>query len=169
VVREEALPLCRSRHLPRADCPELWRIYAEEAAREGYQAGSENFGYLQPVFVSDDQKRAEELGKRYLFGGHFAHFARPEWMFPPGYNSKEPTARLARQFANANMPGRSMVADWQEGEDAGEVRKKIYDRFPIAQQDLQLDRAAPSAAPPWCGEGGARLRGVISGDRRETR
>src|SRR6201984_584513 len=43
---------------------ELWRIYAEEAAREGYQAGSENFGYLQPVFVSDDQKRAEGSGKR---------------------------------------------------------------------------------------------------------
>jgi alkanesulfonate monooxygenase SsuD/methylene tetrahydromethanopterin reductase-like flavin-dependent oxidoreductase (luciferase family) len=127
---------------------ELWRIYAQEAAREGYQAGSENFGYMQPVFVSDDQTRAEELGRRYLFGGHFAHFARPEWMFPPGYNSKEATARMARQFANPNLPGHSMVAEWQEGEDVVEVRKKIYDRFDIAQQDLQMIAGTPDYVVP---------------------
>ena len=127
---------------------ELWRIYADEAAREGYQAGSENFGYMQPVFVADDQKRAEELGKRYLFGGHFAHFARAEWMFPPGYNSKEATARLARQFANPNLPGHSMVAEWQEDEDRVEVRKKIYDRFPTAQEDLQMIAGTPDYVIP---------------------
>ena len=127
---------------------ELWRIYAEEAAREGYQAGSENFGYLQPLFVSDDQKRAEELGKRFLFGGHFAHFARPEWMFPPGYNSKEATARLARQFANPNLPGHTMYAEWREDEDVAEVRRKIYDRFAVAQQDLQMIAGTPDYVIP---------------------
>ena len=35
----------------------------------------------------------EEMGKRFLFGGTFAHFARPEWMFPSGYNSKAATRR----------------------------------------------------------------------------
>ncbi len=34
---------------------ELWNMYTDQAAREGYQAGSENFGYLQPVFVADNQ------------------------------------------------------------------------------------------------------------------
>jgi len=127
---------------------ELWRIYAEEAAKEGYQAGPENFGYLQPVFVSDDQKRAEELGKRYLFGGHFAHFARAEWMFPPGYNNKEATARLARQFSNPNLPGHSMVAEWTEDEDQVAVRKRIYDRFDVSQQDLQMIAGTPDYVIP---------------------
>jgi alkanesulfonate monooxygenase SsuD/methylene tetrahydromethanopterin reductase-like flavin-dependent oxidoreductase (luciferase family) len=127
---------------------ELWRMYAEEAAKEGYQAGPENFGYLQPVFVSDDQKRAEELGKRYLFGGHFAHFARAEWMFPPGYNSKDATARLARQFANPNLPGHTMVAEWSEDEDPVAVRQRIYDRFDVSQQDLQMIAGTPDYVIP---------------------
>ena len=37
---------------------ELWHFYGEAAAREGYQAGPENFGYLQPVMVADNQQRA---------------------------------------------------------------------------------------------------------------
>ncbi len=127
---------------------ELWNIYAEEAAKEGYQAGSENFGYLQPIFVGDTQEHAEEMGKRFLYGGHFAHFARPEWMFPPGYNSKEATARLARQFANPNLPGRSMAGDWTEHEDINEVRSKIYGRFPDAQEDLQMIAGTPDYVIP---------------------
>ena len=127
---------------------ELWKYYADQAAREGYQAGPENFGYLQPVFVSSNQKRAEELGKRFLFGGHFAHFARPEWMFPPGYNSKEATKRLARQFANPNLPGRSMVAEWQPDEDTMEVRQRIYDRYETARLDLQMIAGTPDHVIP---------------------
>jgi alkanesulfonate monooxygenase SsuD/methylene tetrahydromethanopterin reductase-like flavin-dependent oxidoreductase (luciferase family) len=127
---------------------ELWKYYADEAAREGYQAGSENFGYLQPVFVSDDQRRAEEMGKRFLFGGHFAHFARPEWMFPPGYNSREATQRLARQFANPNLPGRSMVAEWTEDEDTMEVRARIYERYETARKDLQMIAGTPDHVIP---------------------
>lgn len=127
---------------------ELWNIYAEEAAKEGYQAGPENFGYLQPIFVGEDQKRAEEMGKRFLFGGHFAHFARPEWMFPPGYNSKEATQRLARQFANPNLPGRSMVADWVGTEPISEIKRRIYDRFPQAQEDLQMIAGTPEYVIP---------------------
>ena len=81
---------------------ELWDFYNQAAAREGYQAGPENFGYLQPVMVADTQERAEEMGKRILYGGAFAHFARPEWMFPPGYNSKAATRRLARTNFGVN-------------------------------------------------------------------
>ncbi|MEA2626603.1 MAG: hypothetical protein QOD06_2648 [Candidatus Binatota bacterium] len=127
---------------------ELWNIYAETAAREGYQAGPENFGYMQPVFIGDNQKRAEEMGKRFLYGGHFAHFARAEWMFPPGYNTKEATRRLARQFANPNLPGHSMIAEWQEDENADEVRNRIYERFDVAQQDLQMIAGTPDYAIP---------------------
>jgi acetyl esterase len=43
------------------------------------------------------------MGKRILYGGAFAHFARPEWMFPPGYNSKAATKRLAQSVGNIEM------------------------------------------------------------------
>ena len=127
---------------------ELWRIYSDTAAKEGYQAGPENFGYMQPIFVSDNQERAEELGKRFLFGGHFAHFARPEWMFPPGYNSKEATQRLARQFANPNLPGHSMVSTWTDVTDVEEIRRQVYGRFDTAQQDLQMIAGTPDYIIP---------------------
>ncbi len=127
---------------------ELWNIYAEQAAKGGWQAGSENFGYLQPIFVGETQEKAEEMGKRFLFGGHFAHFARPEWMFPPGYNSKEATARLARQFANPNLPGRTMGADWADEKDVEKIRKRIYDRFDAAQEDGQMIAGTPEYVIP---------------------
>jgi hypothetical protein len=69
-------------------------------------------------------------------------------MFPPGYNSKEATARLARQFANPNLPGHTMYAEWQENEDVAEVRSKIYGRFDIAQQDLQMIAGTPDYVIP---------------------
>src|SRR5215471_7645416 len=36
-----------------AETAELWRAYGEAAAAAGYQAGPENFGYLQHVIVTD--------------------------------------------------------------------------------------------------------------------
>src|SRR5919199_5426842 len=63
---------------------ELWNLYADAAAREGYQAGPENFGYLQRIFLAETEAKAQELGKAYLYGGGIDAFARPEWMFPPG-------------------------------------------------------------------------------------
>jgi alkanesulfonate monooxygenase SsuD/methylene tetrahydromethanopterin reductase-like flavin-dependent oxidoreductase (luciferase family) len=121
---------------------ELWDIYAQAAAREGYQAGSENFGYLQPVFVSSSQSHAEEMGKRFLFGGAFAHFARPEWMFPPGYNSKAATARLARQFAN--LPGKSIMPDGDaDVVDVAATKKAIYDGYRDTADALQMIAGTP--------------------------
>jgi len=126
---------------------ELWNIYAQTAAREGYQAGPENFGYMQPVFVAESQQKAEELGKRFLFGGGFAHFARPEWMFPPGYNSKEATRRLARQLANPNLPGKSTLGEGDEVDPVA-ARKVIYDAYPKALEGLQMIAGTPAAVIP---------------------
>src|SRR6202047_3206546 len=58
---------------------ELWNIYANAAAQEGYQAGPENFGYLQKIFLAETDEKAQELGKADLYGGGITHFARPEW------------------------------------------------------------------------------------------
>ena len=76
---------------------ELWNLYGNAAMQEGYTAGSENFGYLQQIFVADTEEEAQEQGKAALFGGGAANFSRPEWTLPPGYNSKEATRRLSRQ------------------------------------------------------------------------
>ncbi|MGA2410703.1 MAG: LLM class flavin-dependent oxidoreductase [Candidatus Binataceae bacterium] len=79
---------------------ELWNIYGDTAANSGYLAGSENFGYLQHVFVTDNEARADELGRCHLFGGGQVNFSRPEHTLPPGYNSKDATRRLARAMAS---------------------------------------------------------------------
>ncbi len=124
---------------------ELWDIYTDAAGREGYQAGPENFGYLQPVFVADTPERAEELGKRFLFAGSFAHFARPEWMFPPGYNSKEATRRMARLQANPNLPGKAIHKGGgnETDEELEPIKRAIYEGYPQARKDLQMIAGTP--------------------------
>jgi alkanesulfonate monooxygenase SsuD/methylene tetrahydromethanopterin reductase-like flavin-dependent oxidoreductase (luciferase family) len=135
---------------------EMWDMYTQAAAREGYQAGPENFGYLQPIFVSDNQQRAEELGKRFLYGGAFAHFARPEWMFPPGYNSKEATRRLARLPLAANLPGKPLHEGGgnETDEELKEIRDGVYARYEESKRELQMIAGTPDYVIP-------RLRKVL--------
>ncbi|HLX38406.1 MAG TPA: LLM class flavin-dependent oxidoreductase [Candidatus Binataceae bacterium] len=129
---------------------ELWNLYTDQAAREGYQAGPENFGYLQPIFVGDNQARAEELGKRFLYGGAFAHFARPEWMFPPGYNSKEATRRLARLAAGANLPGKPItdVIGQESDEEIEALRQGVYATYAKTRDQLQMIAGTPDYVIP---------------------
>jgi alkanesulfonate monooxygenase SsuD/methylene tetrahydromethanopterin reductase-like flavin-dependent oxidoreductase (luciferase family) len=128
---------------------DLWEIYGKTAAAEGYQAGPENFGYLQPVMVGDNQARAEELGKRLLFGGAFAHFARPEWMFPPGYNSREATRRLAT-LDGPNTSGKPIFSATGEESEAQieEIKRGIYAGYPQVQKDLQMIAGTPDNVIP---------------------
>lgn len=74
---------------------ELWDMYADRSAELGYQAGSENFGYLVPTFVADTEEKAQELGQGFIWGGGQNSFAKPEHILPPGYNSRAATKRLA--------------------------------------------------------------------------
>jgi alkanesulfonate monooxygenase SsuD/methylene tetrahydromethanopterin reductase-like flavin-dependent oxidoreductase (luciferase family) len=130
---------------------EMWRMYTDRAAEMGYQAGPENFGYLQPVVVADTQERAEELGKRILFGGAFAHFARPEWMFPPGYNSKAATKRLAESNFGANAAAKSLYGEGGNGESLEQieaVKKSIYDGYPDVLKDYVMIAGTPDNVIP---------------------
>jgi alkanesulfonate monooxygenase SsuD/methylene tetrahydromethanopterin reductase-like flavin-dependent oxidoreductase (luciferase family) len=123
---------------------ELFNMYAKLAGEQGYQAGPENFGYLQPVFCADTEEKAEELGKCFMFGGGFSHFARPEWMFPPGYNSKAATRRLASMFANPNLPA-SHAEDKDPENDAEvqELKRKLYATYPDWQKQGQIITGTP--------------------------
>jgi alkanesulfonate monooxygenase SsuD/methylene tetrahydromethanopterin reductase-like flavin-dependent oxidoreductase (luciferase family) len=123
---------------------ELWNMYGKIAASQGYQAGPENFGYLQPVFCADTDEKAEEFGKGFMFGGGFAHFAKPEWMFPPGYNSKAATKRLASQAANPNLPGHGGLDHDPETEaELAALKKSTYDSYGAWQKQRQIITGSP--------------------------
>jgi alkanesulfonate monooxygenase SsuD/methylene tetrahydromethanopterin reductase-like flavin-dependent oxidoreductase (luciferase family) len=144
---------------------ELWNLYGDTAAQEGYLAGTENFGYLQQIFVAETEEKAQELGKAALFGGGAQNFSRPEWTLPPGYNSKEATRRLARQASNYGFLGvssetlneaasdRGSKSDTRERLRRGEVtveeaKKKIYANYQKAQDGLQIIIGTPKSVIP---------------------
>jgi alkanesulfonate monooxygenase SsuD/methylene tetrahydromethanopterin reductase-like flavin-dependent oxidoreductase (luciferase family) len=126
---------------------EMWRLYTDRAAEMGYQAGPENFGYLQPIFVHETDEKADEMGRHFLFGGGFSHFARPEWMFPPGYNSKAAIRRLSNLYANPNTPGLSFVSQ-DHTEDLNALRETIHDAYDGSKQSLQMIAGTPKTVMP---------------------
>ncbi|HUN57321.1 MAG TPA: LLM class flavin-dependent oxidoreductase [Candidatus Binataceae bacterium] len=127
---------------------ELWNMYGKTAAEMGYQAGPENFGYLQPVFCAETDAKAEEMGKAFLYGGGFSHFARPEWMFPPGYNSKEATRRLASQAANPNLPHAALDRDPANDAEIQELKARLYATYPDWQKQGQIITGTPKTIVP---------------------
>ncbi len=147
----------------------MWNIYADRAAELGFQAGPENFGYMQNVYVADTEEKAQEVAKLNLFGGGGAAFARPEWTLPPGYNSKEATRRLARQqaasrgertaflglSANPDQHNEKAAADVSartrlaRGEiDIEEAKRNIYAGYQKAQDSLSLITGTPKTVLP---------------------
>jgi alkanesulfonate monooxygenase SsuD/methylene tetrahydromethanopterin reductase-like flavin-dependent oxidoreductase (luciferase family) len=149
---------------------ELWNLYGDTAAQEGYTAGSENFGYLQQIFVAETEEKAQELGKGALFGGGAQNFSRPEHTLPPGYNSKEATKRLARQQTDYGFLGitseklaesdRAATEDLHKEKGTtrerlkrGEVsieeaKAKIYGNYQKAQDGLQIIIGTPKSVLP---------------------
>jgi alkanesulfonate monooxygenase SsuD/methylene tetrahydromethanopterin reductase-like flavin-dependent oxidoreductase (luciferase family) len=154
---------------------ELWNIYRDAAAKEGYQVGPENFGYLQKIFVAETEEKARDLAKYDMFGGAgigYSLFGQPQWMFPPGYNSKEATRRIARQFSdpanqdqafggafapptqNDNIAASQVevrTGAWQPGEsrvDTAALRKQIFDAFPKVEQSMQVICGTPKSVIP---------------------
>jgi alkanesulfonate monooxygenase SsuD/methylene tetrahydromethanopterin reductase-like flavin-dependent oxidoreductase (luciferase family) len=133
---------------------DLWDIYAEEAQKHGYQAGSENFGYLIPTFVAETEARAQELGKGFVFGGGQNAFSRPEHTLPPGYNSKAAIQRLAKQpggsWLGVNraklMQARS--GGNPDGVDYDVVRQKLHAGYERVQQNLQVIVGTPKTVIP---------------------
>jgi alkanesulfonate monooxygenase SsuD/methylene tetrahydromethanopterin reductase-like flavin-dependent oxidoreductase (luciferase family) len=103
------------------------------------------------VFCADTEEKAQELGKNFLFGGGFSHFARPEWMFPPGYNSKAATRRLAQQAANPNLPGNvngMLDHDPVDDADLQALKKKLYDTYPQWLKESQMITGTPKTIVP---------------------
>lgn len=120
---------------------DLWEFYADAAQKNGYQAGSENFGYVIPTFIAETEERAQELGKGFLFGGGQNAFARPEHTLPPGYNSKDAIRRLARQPHGSwlGVSGNKLRGHIEEQRiDPEEVHRRLEPGYQRAQQNLQF-------------------------------
>jgi hypothetical protein len=109
-----------------------------------------------------------------MFGGAgigYSLFGKPQWMFPPGYNSKDATRRVARQFsdptagggspfANATTGGgnNTSVADsqidyrtgvWADQQvDVEATRKQIFDTFPQVERAMQVICGTPKSVIP---------------------
>jgi alkanesulfonate monooxygenase SsuD/methylene tetrahydromethanopterin reductase-like flavin-dependent oxidoreductase (luciferase family) len=150
---------------------ELWNIYGDAAAQEGYQAGSENFGYLQHVVVAETEAKAEQLGKAHLYGGGQGAFSRPEHTLPPGYNSKEATKRLARTMTagsggflgvSAEQLGHSQASEPGKRDKSQSTRERlkrgeasieeaiaaVYKSYPKAVDSLQIIAGTPKTVIP---------------------
>jgi alkanesulfonate monooxygenase SsuD/methylene tetrahydromethanopterin reductase-like flavin-dependent oxidoreductase (luciferase family) len=130
---------------------DLWDYYADEAAKHGYEAGSENFGYVLPTFVAETEDRAQELGKNFLFGGGQNSFARVEHTLPPGYNSKEAIRKLARQPQGSwlGISGDKMRGQTEDVEiDPAAIRAKLIPGYQKAQKAIQLVIGTPKSVIP---------------------
>lgn len=69
--------------------PEIWKLYTDTAAEEGYVPTRENFGYLQRICVADSDEKAYEEGKNlyWQLGRTFGRSPN-HWQAPPGYVSR---------------------------------------------------------------------------------
>ena len=128
---------------------EMVKLYRDTAAEEGYEFGPENFGYLQRVVVAETEEKAQELGRAFMFGGGINAFARPEWMFPPGYNSKAATRRLAQVYTDPDSGEELMALKPAETAEQLEAnRQHIYSRYLPEQENLQLIVGTPDTIIP---------------------
>jgi alkanesulfonate monooxygenase SsuD/methylene tetrahydromethanopterin reductase-like flavin-dependent oxidoreductase (luciferase family) len=79
---------------------------------------------LQRVVCADTEAEAHELGKNYVYGGGQPAFARPDWMFPAGYNSKAATKRLA--YALTDPETNEAVVSGKAGGDVNVAEMRKY-------------------------------------------
>ena len=127
---------------------DLWDMYADKSAELGYQAGSENFGYLLPIFCADTDEKAQELGKGFIFGGGQNAFSRPEHTLPPGYNSKSAIRMLGQQPGGSwlGVSKEKLMAGADDSWDASaydSLRAKLVAGYEKVQDNMQIVIGSP--------------------------
>src|SRR6202007_749382 len=132
---------------------DLWDFYADEAAKHGYQAGPENFGYMIATAVADTEKKAQAIAEGFVYGGGQNAFSGPQFTSPPGYNSKAAIRIMAQQQASAwlGLTGEK-VKEQMQGEageiDYDEIRRKLHAALLRAQKNLQGVVGTPKTVFP---------------------
>lgn len=130
---------------------DLWDYYADEAAKQGYQAGPENFGYLIPTVVAESEEKASAIADNFVFGGGQNAFSAPQFTVPPGYNSKGAIRMLAKQNTSAwlGVSGeklmRQMAEDEAESTDYNDVRRKLRAGLDKVKRNYQVIAGTPKS------------------------
>jgi alkanesulfonate monooxygenase SsuD/methylene tetrahydromethanopterin reductase-like flavin-dependent oxidoreductase (luciferase family) len=139
---------------PLAPTCDLWDFYADEAAKHGYQAGPENFGYMVATAVGETEEKAQAVAQGFVYGGGQNAFSAPEFTMPPGYNSKAAIRILAKQQTSAwlGISGEK-VREQMHGSDGGaidysEVRRKLQAALLRGQQNMQVLAGTPATIIP---------------------
>jgi len=133
---------------------DLWDYYANEAAKLGYQAGPENFGYLVPTVLAETEEKAQEIANNFVFGGGQNAFAAPEFTMPPGYNSKSAIRMLAKQTTGSwlGVSGdklkQSASGDEEGAIDYDDVRRKLRAGLQKVQNNYQVIVGTPKTVLP---------------------
>jgi alkanesulfonate monooxygenase SsuD/methylene tetrahydromethanopterin reductase-like flavin-dependent oxidoreductase (luciferase family) len=139
---------------------DLWDFYADEAARHGYQAGPENFGYMIATALAETEEKAQELAQGFVYGGGQNAFSAPQFTSPPGYNSKAAIRIMAKQQASAwlGLTGEK-VKEQMQGETGDinydEIRRKLQAALMRAEKNLQVIVGTPSSVVP-------RLKNILT-------
>ena len=101
-----------------------YEYYAEVAAEEGYEAGTQHRGYLWKVHVDETEELAEEAGRKFVSGpsnpfleGNQGN-VRPFLQNLPGLTSRTNLLPTVRSFAAAAARGRQRAHQEATGEKA---------------------------------------------------
>jgi alkanesulfonate monooxygenase SsuD/methylene tetrahydromethanopterin reductase-like flavin-dependent oxidoreductase (luciferase family) len=139
---------------PLAPTCDLWDFYADEAAKHGYQAGPENFGYMVATAVGETEEQAQKVAEGFVYGGGQNAFSAPEFTMPPGYNSKAAIRILAKQQTSAwlGISGEK-VREQMHGSDGvsidyPEIRRKLHAALMRGQQNMQVLAGTPQTLIP---------------------
>jgi alkanesulfonate monooxygenase SsuD/methylene tetrahydromethanopterin reductase-like flavin-dependent oxidoreductase (luciferase family) len=133
---------------------DLWDYYADEAAKHGYQAGPENFGYLIPTVVAESDEKARKIAENFVYGGGQNAFSAPEYTMPPGYNSKGAIRALAKQPTGSwlGVSGEKMARQMRDGEpesiDYEDVRRKLRAGLEKVERNYQVIAGSPKTVIP---------------------
>ena len=133
---------------------DLWDYYANEAAKLGYEAGPENFGYLVPTVLAETEEKAQEIANYFVYGGGQNAFAAPQFTMPPGYNSKSAIRMLAKQTAGSwlGVSGDKLKqtagGDEEAAVDYDEVRRKLRAGLQKVQNNYQVIVGTPKTVLP---------------------
>jgi len=132
---------------------DLWDFYADEAAKHGYQAGPENFGYMIATVLAETEDKAQKLAEGFVYGGGQNAFSNPQFTSPPGYNSKAAIRIMATQQASAWLGLTGEKVKQQMHGDTGEIdydeiRHKLHTALLRAEKNLQVIVGTPKTVIP---------------------
>lgn len=91
----------------------IWDVYDQAAQEVGYEAGPEQRGYLIRCHIADNEEKALQNGRQFMWmQGEFTGLGHPVWFSPPGYSSAAARRlRAQTQVARRAEPFDKQLAD----------------------------------------------------------